>query len=163
MITIRKATPADAQPILAILAGIAAEGKFTAISEPWPLDTQKGYLAGLSSRETVHVASVDGVLVGYQTLDMWAPTIASMSHVGQLGTFLAPDWRGRGVSYALFDATLDFARAVGYAKFVVQVRGANGRAQMFYESLGFKVCGRFNRQVRIAGEEDDEILLERFL
>ncbi|MEO8098929.1 MAG: N-acetyltransferase [Acidobacteriota bacterium] len=160
---IRPATLSDAQPILAILTGIAAEGAFTAISEPWPLNQQQRYLAGLSRREVVHVAEAEGAIVGYQSLDVWAPTLASMAHVGQLGTFLMPEWRGRGVAAELFKATLQFAQQSACRKFVIQVRATNTRAQTFYRRLGFMQCGRFKAQVRIGNEEDDEILMDVFV
>jgi len=161
---IGRATPEDAAAILRVLTTIAAEGGFTAITEPWPEEAQRRYLQSLSGREAVHVA-VDGAgaVVGYQTLDLWAPTLASMAHVGQIGTFLAPDWRRRGIGQALFRATLDFAREQGYGKFVIQVRASNTSAQAFYAGLAFRECGRLTRQVRIGGREEDEILMERFL
>jgi hypothetical protein len=33
----------------------------------------------------------------------------------------------------------------------------------FYRRLGFTECGRLARQVRIDGQEDDELLMELFL
>lgn len=86
-----------------------------------------------------------------------------MAHVGQLGTFLAPEWRRRGIGKALFRSTEDFARTAAYSKMIVQVRAMNKPAKEFYCQLGFVQCGRLTKQVRIDGVEDDEILMERFL
>jgi RimJ/RimL family protein N-acetyltransferase len=85
------------------------------------------------------------------------------AHVGQMGTFLRAEWRGRGIGKALFAATCQFARANGYGKFVIQVRSSNLGAQSFYKRMGFCECGRLGRQVRIDGQEDDEVLFELFL
>ena len=63
----------------------------------------------------------------------------------------------------LFAATLAFARAHAYRKFVIQVRASNTAAQAFYQSLGFSPCGRYSRHVLIDGIEDDEVLMEYFL
>jgi RimJ/RimL family protein N-acetyltransferase len=46
---------------------------------------------------------------------------------------------------------------------IVQVRAMNERARAFYQQVGFVECGRLAKQVRIAGVEDDEILMELFL
>jgi ribosomal protein S18 acetylase RimI-like enzyme len=86
-----------------------------------------------------------------------------MSHVGQVGTFLLPAWRGRRVGRQLWIATVAFAREAKYEKLVVQVRGTNAHAQSFYRGLGFAECGRLSRQVRIDGTPDDEVLMELFL
>lgn len=160
---VRPATISDAGPLVRLLSSISAEGGFTAISEPWSVEAQQRYIERLSPRECVLVAAADGVILGYQTLDLWAPTIASMAHVGQMGTFISRQWRRLGLGQALFEATTAFARRNGYLKLVIQVRASNQGAQAFYERMGFVPCGRLSRQVRIGGIEDDELLMELFL
>jgi L-amino acid N-acyltransferase YncA len=162
--TIRTAHAQDAAAITAIIEGVASEQIYSAINRPWSIEEQHRYLCALSGRETVHVAetAAEGV-VGYQILELWAPTLESMAHVGQVGTFLRPAWRSRGVGLALFTATAHFARQYGFAKFVAMVRASNAQALRFYQRLGFRECGRLSRQVRIGAVEDDEILMEMFL
>ena len=161
---IRTATEADAAAIIAILEGIASEQIYTAIDKPWSADQQRRYLKSLSPRETIHLAETEreGVC-GYQVLDLWAPTLDSMAHVGQLGTFLRTEWRRQGIGQALFETTVEFARKQDFRKFVIQVRSSNVPAQSFYGRLGFRACGRLARQVRIGQQEDDEIIMEYFL
>ena len=162
-ILVRPAIAQDAEGILAVLREISAQRTFTAIDKPWSVEAQRRYLSSLSPREAVHVAETTaGVIVGYQALDLWAPTLNSMSHVGQIGTFIGQEWRRRGIGYTLFWATLRFARGVGFRKFIIQVRSANIDAQNFYKRLGFCECGRLSRQVRIGDTADDEILMEFF-
>jgi phosphinothricin acetyltransferase len=162
-VSIRKAAEADAPTLVAILKGIAAERVHSAIDVVWPVEKQRTYLASLSDREAVHVAITgSGQIVGFQVLDLWAPTISSMQHVAQVGTFLVPDWRGRGVGRLLFKTTETFAKAAGYSKMIVQVRASNEPAKAFYRRLGFRAVGRLARQVRIDGVEVDEILMEHF-
>jgi L-amino acid N-acyltransferase YncA len=162
--SIRLATEADSAAIIAILEGIAKERIYTAINKPWSAGRQRRHFASLSAREAIHVAETerDG-LVGYQTLELWAPTLDSMAHAGQIGTFLRPEWRGRGIGVALFQYAADFARQHDFLKFVIQVRSSNTAARGFYHRLGFRECGRLARQVRIGWQEDDEIIMEFFL
>ena len=161
---IRRATEEDAEAIIAILGGIASERIYTAIDRPWSADQQRQYLASLSAREAIHVAETErDAIVGYQTLELWAPTLDSMAHVGQIGTFLRPEWRRRGIGETLFNRTVDFARKRDFLKFVIQVRSTNISAQGFYLRLGFRECGRLSRQVRIGEQEEDEIIMEFFL
>ncbi len=163
-LSIRRAMPADAEQIVRVLERIASERVHSAIDRPFTVPQERSYLQSLSSRETTHVAvAASGNIVGYQSLDLWSPMIHSMRHVGQLGTFLLPEWRRRGVGRALFLSTREFARQAGYEKFVIQVRASNLDAQAFYRNLGFFECGRFTRQVRMGDMEDDEVLMEFFL
>jgi ribosomal protein S18 acetylase RimI-like enzyme len=135
--TIRRASEADAGGIIAILEGIVSERIYTAINKPWSADQQRKYLHSLSAREAVHIAENEREgIIGYQTLELWAPTLDSMAHVGQIGTFLRPAWCRRGIGEALFDRTADFARQRDYLKFVIQVRSANVAAQRFYRRPG---------------------------
>jgi RimJ/RimL family protein N-acetyltransferase len=160
---IRKASPADAAGIAAVLHTVASERVHSAIDHPWTVEEEMRHLESLSPREIFHVA-VDqkGVIVGLQSLNLWAASLSSMAHVGQVGTFLLPGWRGQGIGRRLWDATLGFAREAGYRKFVIQVRASNIGAREFYRRIGFEECGRLARHVVIDGVEDDEVLMEFF-
>jgi ribosomal protein S18 acetylase RimI-like enzyme len=121
-------------------------------------------LLSLSPREAFHVAETDeGTVLGYQSLELYSPILHSMAHVAQLGTFLRPDARRRGVGRALFHASVKFAGERGFSKIVIQVRSSNSGAQAFYTQRGFRECGRLSRQVRNPDYEDDEIIMEFFL
>jgi ribosomal protein S18 acetylase RimI-like enzyme len=146
-----------------VLHTVVSERVHSAIDRAWTTEEQCGYLRSLSSREAVHVAATDsGLVVGCQTLDLYSPVLRSMAHVGQLGTFILPSWRGRRIGEALFRTTRGFALSAGYRKLVIQVRASNAAALSFYRHLGFVECGRLTRQVVIDGTEDDEIILEMF-
>jgi ribosomal protein S18 acetylase RimI-like enzyme len=163
-VQIRRASPLDASGIVNVLEAVATERVHTAIDKVWTVDQETHYLESLSQREAFHIA-VDqwGGIVGFQSLDLWSSLLQSMAHVGQVGTFLLPMWRGQGVGRKLWNATELFAREGGYRKIVIQVRATNTVAQSFYRGLGFKECGRLTRQVVIDGVEDDEVLMEYFL
>jgi ribosomal protein S18 acetylase RimI-like enzyme len=154
----------DAAGIVAVWERIAAERIYSAVDKPWSVEQQAGYLRSLSPREAFQVALDRGErIVGFQSLDLWSPLFASMSHVGQIGTFLLPEWRRCGAGTALWAATRSFAISAGYRKLVIQVRGSNTSAQSFYRRLGFEPCGMLTAQVIVDGKEDDEVLMELFL
>jgi ribosomal protein S18 acetylase RimI-like enzyme len=161
---IRRALPADGPATSHILQVVAAERIYSAIDRAWTPEEQRTYIESLSSREVMHVATAaGGRIVGCQALDLYSRALPSMDHVAQLGTFVLPEWRGRGVGRALFDETRRFAVSAGYRKIVIQVRASNVSAQAFYRRAGFSDCGRLRAQVVIDGREDDEILMEYFL
>jgi ribosomal protein S18 acetylase RimI-like enzyme len=157
----RMSFAADASGIVDVLKVIVAERVHSAIERVWTVEQEELYLESLSPREAVHVA-VDATeeIVGLQSLDLWSPLLTSVAHVGQLGTFLLPRWRGRGLGRQLWNVTESFARQAGYRKLAIQVRASNTAAQVFYRRLGFQECGRLARQVIIDAFEDDEILME---
>ena len=162
-ISIRRATPDDATSIVAIWQVIAAEKIYSAIDRPFTIEQERAYVQSLSEREGIFLAEIDGKVIGFQSLDRWARFIRSMDHVGQLGTFVLPEWRGHRIGEQLAAHTLTFARAHEYEKLVIFVRASNMGAQKFYAGLGFVACGRFAKQVKIDNEYDDEVLMELFL
>ena len=161
---IRRATSDDAAGIAGVIATVVAERVHSAVDPAWTPEEERRYLESLSARQAVHVAvEGGGTIVGLQVLDLWSVAFTSMAHVGHVGTFVLPAWRGRGLGQRLWQTTLPLARAVGYRKLVIQVRGANAGAQSFYQRLGFDVCGRLTRQVTIDGVDDDEVVMEMLL
>ncbi len=161
---IRPATQDDAAGITAVLSAVVTERVHSAIDRAWTTEEERRFLASLTARQAIHVAvDADSTVVGLQILDLWSPSLESMAHVGQLGTFLLPAHRGRGVGRQLWLATASAARGAGYRKLLVQVRASNAHALSYYRGLGFAECGRLARQVVIDGHEDDEILMELFL
>ena len=103
---IRRATADDADGVAMVLRSVVSERIHSAIDCAWTPDQQRSYLESLSNREVFHAAvAASGTLIGFQSLDLYSPVLPSMSHVGQLGTFLLPEWRGQGVGKALFNAT----------------------------------------------------------
>jgi ribosomal protein S18 acetylase RimI-like enzyme len=127
-----RATVADATGISAVWKQIVAERRYSAVAHPWSASEEAAYIGALSSRESVFVASADGRIVGFQSLDRWVSYPSFVDHVGQLGTFVLAESRGRGIGRMLAQATFAFARAHGYQKLVVWVRASNEAAQKFY-------------------------------
>ena len=161
---VRRASVDDAEGITKVLQAVVAERVHSAIDRAWTAEEQRSYLRSLSNREAFHVAVAgSGDVVGCQSLDVYSATLESMAHVGQVGTFILPAWRGRGVGYAMFLATSRFAASAGYRKLVIQVRASNASARSFYGQIGFVECGRLGKQVVIDGREDDEVIMEFFL
>jgi ribosomal protein S18 acetylase RimI-like enzyme len=162
-VTVRRATPEDAESISAMWEVVCAERVYTAVNRAFTPQQERDYIASLSDREGVFLAEVDGRIVGFQSLDLWAKYTDSFDHVGVMGTIILPAWRRRGIGRRLAEHVLDFARANGYEKIVIYVRAGNAGAQDFYRNLGFVPKGVLARQVKIDGQCEDEIFMELFL
>jgi ribosomal protein S18 acetylase RimI-like enzyme len=162
-VSIRRATPDDAEVISAVWEVVCAERVYTAINRPFTPQQEREYIASLSDREGVFLAEVEGRVVGFQSLDLWAKYTDSFDHVGVMGTIIRPEWRRKGIGRRLAEHTLDFARACGYEKIVIYVRAGNSVGQGFYRSLGFVPKGVLARQVKIDGRYEDEVFMELFL
>lgn len=102
-VTIRRATPGDAEAISAIWEVVCAERVYTAVDRPFTPQQEREYLFSLSDREGIFLAEVEGRAVGFQTLDLWAKYTRSFRHVGSMGTIILPEWRQRGIGRSMGD------------------------------------------------------------
>ena len=163
-IRIRTATVEDSRQVAAVMNTVIAEGKYTIFDKPFSEDEERSFIASLGSRSALHVAELDGEIVGVQSIDSFFEfQNESVQHVATMGTWLRIDARGRGIGKLLSKESLRFAREQNYRKIVIHVLIDNEDALRFYRSLGFQDIGIAREHVRLSGTFHDEIYLEMFL
>ncbi len=107
---LRKAILKDAERISYIWDVICSEKIYSAVNIPFTAQHERNYILSLSEREGVFLAEVEKDIVGFQSLELWSKVINSFEHVGSIGTFILPQWRGKNVAYSLANYTFEFAR-----------------------------------------------------
>ncbi|MFW9770865.1 MAG: GNAT family N-acetyltransferase [Candidatus Thorarchaeota archaeon] len=162
-IKIRKALVNDAENLSNIWKVICAEKIYSAVDRAFTPQEERDYLLSLTEREVVYIAEVEGKVVGFQTLDLWSKVLTSTSHVGTIGTFILPEYRGMNIGNSLAKQTFKFARANLYEKIMIYIRNGNEKAIKFYQNLGFIKKGELKRQVKIDNNYEDELFMEKFL
>ena len=136
---IRKADPADAAAIAAIILPTIREGATYALdSDMSEADALAYWMA--PDKETF-VAEEEGAIIG--TYYIRPNQAGGGRHVCNCGYMTSPAAQGRGVARAMGEHSLDHARASGYRamqfNFVV---ATNDRAVRLWQSLGFAIAGR---------------------
>jgi L-amino acid N-acyltransferase YncA len=164
-LSIRDATPADAEAIVAILNPIVAARIYTVFDAPFTVEQEREYLINFPARGVWKVAirDSDHRLVGFQVMEPYATYTRAFDHVGTLGTYVDLDLRRHGIASRLFAATFDAAVGKGYEKAFTLVRADNRAALETYLRHGFEVVGTARRHTRIDGRFVDEIFIEKQL
>ena len=164
---IRQATVRDAEGVVNVINSVIQEGGLTALYPALTVEAEERFIRGLGSRSALFVAEADGgagsEIVGLQTIAPLAEYTRAMDHVAEIGTFVYRDYRRQGVGRLLFEHTLAFARQRGYEKLMLSVRAGNASALDFYRQMGFVAKLVLERQVKIEGQYDDQVLMERFI
>jgi GNAT superfamily N-acetyltransferase len=160
---IRQATVRDAPDVVSVINSVIQEGGLTALYPPLTVEQEERWIRGLGPRSAMFVAETDGAILGLQTIDLYAPYTRAMDHVAEIGTFVLLQHRREGIGRLLFEHTLSFARQRGYEKLMLAVRAGNNRAIEFYREMGFTPKLVLERQVKIEGRYDDQVLMVRFL
>jgi len=165
-VAIRPTTPADAPAILALHIAAASRGGGLA-REPDEMDLAgvEGALAKPFINGVALTAWIDGALAGEIHASRLGPRQFDNS-LTDLTVAVHPDFQGRGVGAALFEALFD--RAVALSPKVDRVelfcREGNAHAVRLYQRLGFGIEGRLVRRVRLAdGTVVDDLLMAKFL
>ena len=155
-ITVRDATPADVDALVAMLVEVAGEGRW--IGTEAPVDTARRCRRMAAEVEAadvvVLVAEAEGKPVGQLGLEL------ARYGVADLGMLVAAGWRGRGVGTALMAEAVERARAAGAHKIALQVWPHNTAAIALYERFGFQREGYLRRHYRRrSGELWDAVVM----
>ncbi|WP_374687738.1 GNAT family N-acetyltransferase [Promineifilum sp.] len=139
-ITIRRATPDDAEAYVRIFSGPRAIAGTLQI--PYTSAEQRRKRL-METQEGSHplVAVVDGEVVGHLTLHqhMRSPR---RRHSGSLGMAVHDEWQGRGVGTALMAACIDLAdNWLNLHRLELDVYVDNERAIRLYTKFGFEIEG----------------------
>lgn len=128
----------DRRPAALLYAAVAEER--TGIGAEPPVDIERR--AARFDPGSCILAEANGEVVGLLHLD------ATGFGYGEIGMFVAGDWRGRGVGSALVEAAIALARELGLHKLSLSVFTHNETAIALYRKFGFVEEGRRVKQFR---------------
>ncbi len=155
-VTVREATPADVDALVAMLVEVAGEGRWIGTEAPVDVEARRERMVRDVEGEDaiVLVAEAGGAPVGQLGLHL------ARYGVADLGMVVAPGWRGRGVGTALMAEAVERARAAGAHKIALQVWPHNAAALALYERFGFRREGYLTRHYRRrSGELWDAVIM----
>ena len=121
---VRLASPAHARDIAALLAELGTPRTRAEIQQAMAVPGAVWHVAEAG----------DGSLIGAQWIEPWPEA----RHVAEIATFTA-DGPGRiAVGSALFEATEETARHMGYRRLIARITAENSGALIYYQSRGFE-------------------------
>ncbi len=141
---IRRATPADFDPMWAIFQSVIATGDALPFSDGFKAETFRDHWF---TTQAAHVAVGDEGVVGMYKLGANYPDLGA--HVCSATYVVSPAAQGRGIGRALVEHSLEQARSDGFLamqfNFVVST---NIAAVALYRKLGFAIAGTLPRAFR---------------
>jgi len=135
MLTVRRARPEDGPAFIGLVRALSEFEKL-----PGPDEAAAARLLedafGASPRYELHVADLDGEVVGYTVSFPTYSTFLAKPTLFLEDLFVHPRARRRGVARALLDNLRDRARELGCGRFEWMVLDWNENAQRLYDGLG---------------------------
>ena len=135
-VSIRPATPDDAAAICTIYNQGIEDRIATLETELRTPDERRQWMGARGPRHPVVVATTDGQVVGWGSLNAFN-TRPAYDHVVDLSVYVERAWRGRGVGKALLQHVLGLARQIGYHKMVLATFPYNDAGLALYRRMGF--------------------------
>jgi L-amino acid N-acyltransferase YncA len=123
---------------------------------------RRDWLAQRGARHPVIVADVNGVVVGWASLNQFNPREA-YAHVADFSIYVERGWRGKGVGTALLARLIHLARTLGYHKMVLVALPHNDAGLALYARAGFTRVGIYHEQGQLDGQWVDVLVMEKLL
>jgi phosphinothricin acetyltransferase len=159
---IRPATAADAAAIAAIYNQGIEDRIATLETELRTPEERRQWLDARGPRHPVIVATADGHVVGWGSLNPFSPRRA-YQYVADFSVYVEREWRGRGVGRRMLERLIDLAREHGYHKMVLSTFPTNTLGVALYERLGFERVGIYREMGLLDGRWVDTLIMERIL
>ena len=163
---VRRATPADARPLIQLLEHLSVETDFLVVTVPHirrDLTAVVDYLrvAEVSETNATFVAEIAGKLVGMLVT-------SSDPHPAKIGVMevdlgVRLDWRRQGVGRALMQAAEELALGRGAHRIQLRVMTHNAPAIALYKSMGYEIEGTLRRHLIIKGQLIDQHVMAKLL
>ncbi len=159
MIRIRKPGTFDTRDMAELLNEIIAEGGTTAHTNPVTADDITQWITATPDQSAWHVAvNETEQVVGFQWIE---PHPDLPPEAADISTFVRVGQTGHGIGSALFTATTEAARALGYKWINANIRADNEGGLIYYQSRGFEDYGTL-KDYRMANGQLVDKRLKRF-
>ncbi|MEY3004093.1 MAG: hypothetical protein RLZZ491_1269 [Pseudomonadota bacterium] len=149
---IRRAAPLDTRDMADLLNQIIVVGGTTARTQTVCADEFLPLLAARAS--ACHVAEVGAEIMGFQYIE---PHAALPPGVADISTFVRRGKTGQGIGSALFEATAQAARDLGYRWINATIRADNTGGLIYYQSRGFRDWRHLSDQRLANGMRVDKV------
>ena len=159
---IRTATAGDADVICDIYNEGIVDRLATLETELRTAEERRRWLAARGPRHPVIVATLDGSVVGWASLNAFNPRRA-YDHVADFSVYVARRYRGRGIGGRLLDELERLARRFEYHKLVLAAFPHNSAGTRLYVSRGFREVGVYREQGRLDGRWVDVVVMEKLM
>lgn len=136
-ITVRPATPDDAQQVCNVINPLIEEGSTTAHRRIFDADRALSHYITPTDLISLFVAESESQIVGFQSLQ-WIDRADISDKTAEIGSFVAIGQHGRGIGHLLFSDSLEAARAADVAVMEATIRADNVPGLAYYSKIGFQ-------------------------
>lgn len=102
------------------------------------------------------VAKLNGRVIGFAGIHRLEGEIGEMSHVGEIGIAVHPDFQRKGIGTELLRSCVNLARSRNFERLEADTQADNRAMRRLVEKHGFKLEGVRTKRVKRNGRYSDE-------
>lgn len=165
-VLIRQANTKDAKAIIALTSTVGAETNYLTFgSEGIEMTVEQEERLINTYNQSVSalllVAEVNKKIVGLANV---APIdFNRQSHVLEIGVSIIKEYWGIGLGTSLVETLINFANDIKSEVLTLEVVKDNYRAIRLYKKLGFEICGKLSRRLKVGTVYYDTYIMELLL
>ena len=163
-LTVRPATPDDAEMTLSYLAQIAGESdnlSFGAEGLDMNVEQERGYIEGITGRSLLLLGFIGDELAAMGALKCMRRERAR--HRASLSVTVRKKYWHRGIGTQMVSRLIEHARQGGISVIELEVRSDNVSAISLCQKMGFERIGVYPKFFRINGRDYDADLMNLYL
>ncbi len=161
-VTVRPAKATDAEAICRIHNQGIEDRIATLDTTLRTPEDSRAWLGDRGPRHPVLAAEVDGIVVGWASLNQYSPR-AAYDYVADFSVYVERGHRGQGIGRQLLDRLIRTARGLGFHKMVLAALVANLTGIALYRRAGFTAVGVFREQGLLDDRWVDVMIMEKLL
>ncbi len=161
--SLRSATLADADALLAIYNVEVAGSTVTFDLVPRSLEDQQAWIAAHSGGHPAVVAVDEtGAVIGFGSLSPYKERPAYRTTVED-SVYVRTDQRGTGVGHQILAELLRLAQTYGYHSVIARIVGGHGASISLHRRCGFEIVGTEHEVGRKLGRWLDVVVMQRMI
>ncbi len=160
MLTVRRATFADLEPITEIYNEAIVHTTATFDTEPKTLDEQRNWYTGHDTKHPIVVAEKEGIVVGWAALSEWSDRCA-YADTAEVSLYVKKENRKEGIGRLLLEMLLQEGEKAGLHTLIARIAEGNSISIRLFEGEGFVLVGVMKEVGRKFGRFLDVYLMQK--
>jgi len=160
MLTIRNATPTDAEAILAIYAPYITDSCISFETEVPAITEFTARIEHVIPNYPYLVCEVDGKVVGYAYVSQHRERTA-YKYSADVSVYIAPEYHWQGIGRALYTKLFELMREQGFYTAIAGITLPNEKSVGLHKALGFKEVGVYHNVGYKFGKWLDVLWMEK--
>jgi len=160
MLKLRPARREDLDAITEIYNEAIIKTVATFDTKPKTHENQEKWFGDHGSKNPIHVADLNGVIVGWVSLSKWSDRCA-YSDTAEISLYVREEYQGKGIGRRLLEAIIKEGKKTGLHTIIARITEGNESSLHLHRSVGFTDIGIMKEVGKKFGKRRDVYIMQK--